>query len=212
MAGAMRAKSSSSRKPERSRCESMRGDARQEAQDQLLLAHLQAEDADRLALADGGVLGDVEGEAGLADAGPGGQDDEVARLEAGGQLVQVREARRDADDLAAVGVEVVQPVVGVVEERPQRAEAVVRPALADREQLGLRPVDRLLDVRAVLVADGGDLAGGRDEAAQDGLALDDAGVLGDVDGGGGVVAEAGRGSRRRRRPPARRRAPAPPRR
>ena len=100
-----------------------RGDARQQAQDQLLLAHLQAEDADRLALANGRVLGDVEREAGLADAGPGGQDDQVAGLEAGGQLVQVREARGDADDLAAVGVQVVQPVVGVVEERSQRAEA-----------------------------------------------------------------------------------------
>ena len=46
------------------------GDARQEAQDELLLAHLEAEDADALALADGGVLGDVEREARLADRRP----------------------------------------------------------------------------------------------------------------------------------------------
>ena len=100
------------------------GDAGEEAQDELVLAHLQAEDAHRLALAHGGVLGDVEGQAGLADARPGRQDDQVARLEAGGELVQVHEARGDAQDLAAVGVEVVQAVVGVVEQGAQGAEAV----------------------------------------------------------------------------------------
>ena len=46
MAGAMRVKSISSRKPVRSRCESMFATERQQAQDELLLAHLQAEDAD----------------------------------------------------------------------------------------------------------------------------------------------------------------------
>jgi len=61
------------------------------------------------------VLGHVEREARLADAGPGGEDDEVARLEAGGELVQVRETGRDADDLTAVFVEVIEPVVGAVE-------------------------------------------------------------------------------------------------
>jgi len=80
------------------------GDARKQAQDELLLAHFQAEDADRLALAHRGMFGDVEREAGLADARPGRQHDQVARLEAGRELVQVREARGDADDLAAVGV------------------------------------------------------------------------------------------------------------
>ena len=72
-----------------------------------------------------------------------------------------------------------------------------------------RSID-FLDVRAVLVADGGDLAGGPDQAPQDGLALDDAAVLGDVDRGGRVVAEGGEVARRRRPPPARRRARGPP--
>ena len=66
------------------------GDARQQAQDELLLAHLEAEDADALALLDGGVLGDVEREARLADRRPGREDDEVALLEAGRQRVEVR--------------------------------------------------------------------------------------------------------------------------
>ena len=65
------------------------------------------------------MLGDVEREARLADAGSGRDDDEVALLEAGRQRVEVREAGPDAADLAAVGVQVVEPVVRLVEERLQ---------------------------------------------------------------------------------------------
>ena len=57
-------------------------DARQQAEDELLLAHLEAEDADALALLDRGVLRDVEREARLADRWPGRDDDQVALLEA----------------------------------------------------------------------------------------------------------------------------------
>ena len=71
------------------------------------------------------VLGDVQREARLADAGPGRDDDEVALLEAGRQRVEVGEAGPDAADLAAVGVQVVEPVVGLVEERLELAEADV---------------------------------------------------------------------------------------
>ena len=153
------------------------GDAREQAQDELLLAHLEAEHADAPALLDRGVLGDVEREARLADRRPGRDDDQVALLEARRQRVEVREAGPDAADLAAVGVEVVQPVVGVVEERLERAEPDVDPLLADREQLGLGAIDRLADLGGVLVADAGDPAGRPDEVAEHGLALDDPGVL-----------------------------------
>ena len=186
----MRAKSSSSRKPGAQALRVDVGDAREEAQDELLLAHLEAEDADALALADGGVLGDVEREARLADRRPRGEDDEVALLEARRERVEVGEAGPDAADLAAVGVQVVEPVVGVVEERLERAEPGVDPLLADREQLRLGAVDRLLDLGRVLVADPGDPARGADEVAQDRLALDDPGVLRDVDGGRRLVRQA----------------------
>ena len=90
---ARRVKSISSRKPVRSRCESMLATRAQQAQHELLLAHLEREDADRLALADRRVLRDVQREAGLADAGPGGEDDQVALLQSAGQRVQVRGSR-----------------------------------------------------------------------------------------------------------------------
>ena len=53
--------------------------------------YIEAEHADRLALLDRGVLGDVEREARLPDGRTGGQDDEVARLEAGRQGIEVGE-------------------------------------------------------------------------------------------------------------------------
>jgi hypothetical protein len=53
---------------------------------------------------------------------PGGDDDEVALLEAGRQRVEVGEAGPDAADLAAMGVEVVEPVVGRVEQRLELAK------------------------------------------------------------------------------------------
>ena len=166
------------------------GDARQQAQDELLLAHLEAEDADALALLDRGVLGDVEREARLADRRPGGEDDQVALLEPGRERVEVGEPGPDAADLAAVGVEVVEPVVGVVEQRLERAEAGIDPLLADREELRLGAVDRLLDLGRILVADPGDAPGRADQVAQDRLALDDPGVLRDVDRGRRLVRQA----------------------
>ncbi len=166
------------------------GDAREQAQDQLLLAHLQAEDTDALALAHGGVLGDVEGERRLADRGTRCDHDQVARLESRRERIEVGEAAPDARDLTAVGVQVVETVVRIVEQRLERAEAGVDALLADGEQLRLGPVDRLLDLGRILVADAGDAAGGTDEVPQHGLAFDDPGVLRCVDGGRRLVAQA----------------------
>ena len=181
IAGASRAKSISSRKPVRRRCESMLATERQQAQDELLLAHLEAEDADDLLLVDRGVLGEVEREARLADRRSRGDEDEVGSLEARRHRVEVGEAGADAADLALVLVEVVEPVVGGMKERLQRGEARADPLLADREELLLGAVDDLADVAVLLVAEPGDPTGRADEVAQHALALDDAGVVDGVD-------------------------------
>src|SRR5689334_3469703 len=78
-------------------------------------------------------------------------------------------------------MQVVKPVVGVMEQRVQSRESDIDPLLADREQLSLRPVDRLLDLGGVLVADAGDPARRPNEVPQDRLALDDPRVLNGVD-------------------------------
>jgi hypothetical protein len=77
----------------------MRVDARhrrEQADEQLLARHLQAEEADRRALLQRGVLGDVHDEAGLPHRGPGRHDDEIARLKAARHAIQVGEARGHA--------------------------------------------------------------------------------------------------------------------
>src|SRR5206468_9561351 len=105
------------------------------AEHELLLAHLQAEEPDRAFLAHGGMLGDVQREAGLANAGAGGENDEVAALEARGEGVEVLEPGADAADLPAVRMQVIQPVIGSMEEIPQAAESRFDALLADAEQL-----------------------------------------------------------------------------
>jgi hypothetical protein len=132
---------------------------------------------------------EVEREARLADAGPGGEDDQVALLEPAGERVQICETGADAADLALVLVQVVEPVVRGEEERLERREAALDTPLADAEELLLRLVDGLADVRRVVVADRGDLARGADQVAQDRLALDDAAVVDRVDRGGREVDE-----------------------
>ena len=101
----------------RSRWESMFATEREQPQHELLLAHLEAEDADALAVLDRRVLGDVEREARLADRRARREDHEVALLEPGRERVEVLEPGANAADLAAVRVEVVEAVVRVVEER-----------------------------------------------------------------------------------------------
>ena len=155
----------------------------EEAQRQLLLAHLEREDADLLRLPHGGVLRDVQGQARLSDAGPRRQDDQVGRLEAAEQRVELRQAGRDAEDLAAVLVQVLQPVVGLAEQGGERLEAAGGAVLADLEQDPLGPVDGDLGVVRLLVADRRDLAGRADQVAQHRLALDDPAVVLDVHGG-----------------------------
>ena len=99
------------------------------------------------------------------------------------RAVQVRKAGSYPADLAAMGVQIVEPVVGLVEEVLELAEAGRDPPVADLEELTFGAVDRLLDLRRVLIADAGDLAGRSDQVPKDRLALDDPGVLDGMDRG-----------------------------
>ena len=119
-----------------------------------------------------------------------------------------REAGRDAQDLAAMLVQVLEPVVGLAQQRRQRLEAAGGAVLADLEQDPLRPVDGDLGVVRLLVADRRDPPGGADQVAQHRLALDDAAVVLDVDRRRHRVHQAGQVGRARRPAPADRAAPA----
>ena len=74
------------------------GLGRQHAQEQLLLRHFEAEEADRHVGLRADVLRDVEHEARLAHRRPRRDDDEVGRLEPGHHLVELDEPGRHAGD------------------------------------------------------------------------------------------------------------------
>jgi hypothetical protein len=87
-------------------------------------------------------------------------------------------------------MQIIEPIVGVVQERLQGAESRVDALLADREELRFSAVDRLLDLGGVLVPDAGYPPRRPDQVSENGLALDDPSVLRRVDGRRCLVREA----------------------
>ena len=128
---------------------------------------------------------------GFAHARPRGDDDQVGALQAAGELVQIGEAGRHADDLAAVLLQVVDLVEEAVEHVAHGDEVFGLPPLRDGENGALGGIERVLGVDPLAEADVDDLGAGVDQAAQRRGALDDAGVVLDVDGGGNGVEQAG---------------------
>ena len=105
----------------------------EQAQRERALGHLEREDRDLLAVIDRRVARDVERQGRLAHAGPRGEDDELARLQAAGHLVEVLEARRHAGQLAGAlhqRLDVVERVVHLV---VQAAEGDLALGAADLE-------------------------------------------------------------------------------
>ncbi len=123
------------------------------------------------------MLRDVERKRRLSDRWTGCQDHEVRWLKAAKESIQLGEAGGHAEDLAAVLVQVLEPVVCLAQEDRQRLEATIRAPLADLEQDGFGPIDGDLGVVGLLVADRCDPARGADEVAQHRLALDDPAVV-----------------------------------
>jgi hypothetical protein len=110
---------------------------REQPLDELVGAHLHAEDADRVAVADGGAVGHAQRHACFSHARPGGQDDQVGLLEAAGEGVHVAEAGGDADEGAPVLLEQVDLVEEAVQHLGDGDEVLGLPLLGDVE-------DRLL--------------------------------------------------------------------
>ena len=106
------------------------GLGREDAQRELLLAHLEREDADRLLCADRDVLRDVEREAGLAHAGPAGDDDQGAAFEAVGH--PSRSTKPDGMPVSAV---------------PGRSSSIARVSSRIRAERHEAAPDRLLAQR-----------------------------------------------------------------
>ena len=134
-------------------------------------AHLQREDAHRPPLADRHVLGDVQGEAGLAHAGAAGDDDQVPLVQPLGDAVEVDEAGRDAGEHAP------RPLFDLLQRRvedvAQQGEAALDRLLAEAEDRLLGAPEGGLGVEPAVQAVADDLARRLDEAPADGALLDD---------------------------------------
>ena len=99
---------------------------------QLGLGHLEREQRDRLAVVDGCVLGDVGGKGRLAHRRPRRQHDQVAVLEAAGEIVDVGEARRRAGEADVLARQLLELVDLLVEDGLDGAHLGHAALVADR--------------------------------------------------------------------------------
>src|SRR5262245_59120124 len=148
----------------------------QEALHELLLGHLEAQHEHPLVIAHAGVLGDVHGKGRLPHGGPARDDDEIARLEARGQLIELAEAGGESGDVLLLIVELLDLLEGALEDGAHGERRALHAPLGDLEDEPLRVVQHLLDVVAPFVALADDLGGDADEVPQHGLLADDAPV------------------------------------
>ena len=131
------------------------------------LGHLKREERDGHLLAHPQVGRRAEREAGLAHARTRREDDQVARLEAGRQMIQIAEAGRHARHVDARLVELRDALEALLEQLLDVAEVPRHPRLREVEDDLLGAVDELGDVLPVaLHAEARDLAAGPDQAAQ----------------------------------------------
>ena len=107
------------------------------------------------------VRSHAEPERRLAHARPRGDDDQVARLEAGRDAVDVAEAGRHAGDVRAGLVELRDPLEALLQQRLDVAELGRDAALGELEDDLLGPVDELLRLAGALPAEPRDLAARR---------------------------------------------------
>ena len=172
-----------SRLAEKAAAQPVRVDARlggQHAEEQLLLRHLEAEDADRHVGLGADVLGDVQHQAGLPHRRPGRDDDQVGRLQAGRHLVEIGEAGGDAGDQLLARVQLLDRVEAGLREVAQRDEAVADLVVGDGEDRVLGLVEDDVGVLLRLVGRREDLVGREDQVPEGGLLLDDPRVVLDV--------------------------------
>ena len=153
---------------------------RQQPHEQLLLRHLEAEEADRHLGRGADVLRDVEHETRLAHRRPGGHEHQVGRLQPRGHLVQVDEPGGHTGDQALVLLQLLDGAEAALDEVAQRHEPGADPVLCDRENRALRLIEQQVWLLLGLVRLDEDLVGRVDQIAQRRLFLDDPRVVLDV--------------------------------
>ena len=129
------------------------------------------------------VFGDVGDQGALAHRRTGGDDDQVAGLEAAGDRVDVAEAGRRAGHFDLAGGELLEPVDLVVEDVSEDAEVARLLFVGDFEEQLLGPLGELARLAVALVDPALDLLAGAEQPPQQRVLLDDLGVVLGVAGG-----------------------------
>ena len=161
----------------------MRVDARlrrEHAQKQLLLRHLEAEQADGQVGLRPDMLRDVQHQAGLAHRGPRGHDHEVGRLQPRGHLVEIGEAGGHAGDELLARVQLLDRLEARLRQVAQRDEAVAHLVVGDREDGVLGLVEDDVGVLFGFVRGRENLVRRENQVPERRLLFDDAGIVLDV--------------------------------
>ena len=130
-----------------------------------------------MAVVDRRVLGDVRDERALSHGRPCCEHDQVARLEAAGQLVDVLEARRRARDRDALARDLLELRELVVEDGLDRADIARAIVVRDLVERGLRALEQLVGLAGEPVDVLLDAAGRVEQPTQHRMLLDDAPVV-----------------------------------
>ena len=141
------------------------------------LRHLEREERDRRLVTDAEIRGGAERERGLPHRRAGREDDQVAGLEAGRELVELAEARGDAGDVDAGLVEVHDPREALLEQVVDVGEVAADPLLGELEHHLLGAVDEVRRLAGTCLAEPLDLLADPNEPAERRHLLDDAGVV-----------------------------------
>src|SRR6266436_4039091 len=162
-----------------------------EALEERLLGHFEAEDGDGLAGADGDVFGEVEGQRGFSLRGTRGEDEQLGGLETGGELIELDVAGGDAGDALAFAKDFFEALEIVADDVLDREEADADAVFGELGDGGFGVVED--GVGAVFALKGAllDVVRGMDEIAEDGFFFDDARVVLDVGDAGHAVGEGG---------------------
>ena len=152
---------------------------REHAHEQRLLRHFEAEEPGHAAVR-GHVLADVQHQAGLAHRRAGGDDHQVAGLQAARLAVDVVEAGRDAGDVALVLEQLLDLREALLDQLAHRQEAGLDAIVGHREDRALGVVEDEVGFLVGLVGVREDLVGRVDQRPQRRLLLDDLRVVLDV--------------------------------
>ncbi len=149
----------------------------QHAHQQRFARHFQREDADHLAVEHRRVLGDVHGERGFAHRRARRNDDQVRGLQAAGQLVEQRVVGRQAGDLLAPRVQLLQRAERTLDDGRDVQKALPNAVLRELEDGLLGPAQHLLGFVGVVDGLGNGVLRDVDQPAQQRLVAHDANVV-----------------------------------